>query len=342
MSQQCIATIVTPVDLKYRPKDLIKKLLLLCREISNSNLKIVVVHHYRESNNDLYLSNILSSLAGKKISYIKVQESDNDINLSRLRNIGVSKVLSDIAILIDVDVYPDIKLFLNLAQDVILNKGISIAPCLYLTRLGTKLLNSGAVDFLLLKSLSFDFNYYLHWAIPSSVIAFNVKDYLKVGGFFEGYVGHGYEDFDFIVRIAIHLKLIDSSWELIKDRSYTAPLLSSGFRAALGCLCISNLIKGNIAFHQFHNKNHSSSYYKQRVNNSIIFKKRLESLLQNNINISNQLFPKDLINVFFNECHAHNVDPCKFYSLFDSRPRYMLFKKSFLNSIKNLFLKVFS
>jgi hypothetical protein len=123
------------------------------------------------------------------------------------------------------------------------------------------------------------------------------------------------------------------------DKVYRAPLLSSGFRAALARLCLSNLITGNIAFHLFHEKESNYSYHLRRVENAKIFNLRLRELIPDVKKVADQnSFTLELITDFFDTCQKYQVDIERYHTLFDARPRYLVFKKSFWARIRKYLL----
>src|SRR3546814_10969669 len=116
--------------------------------------------------------------------------------------------------------------------------------------------------------------------MPSSVVALRRADYMEVGGFHEHYEGHGYEDHDFLLRYALAKRVVAPDVSLLIDRPYRAPLLSEGFRAALGQLCVGNLLDGHVAFHLFHDRDSADPYQRCRFDNAAFFQSRFKYLRQ--------------------------------------------------------------
>lgn len=333
-------SIVTIIDTKYRPKQLTERLEALCKVVSSSEFNLVVSHRIRKTKYDKKLEKITSQYKSERINFIPVYSDKEDLELAKLRNLAVSKVRTEIILFLDLDIYPDINLFRNLAKKVLTCKKFSIAPCIYLTKKGNTFVGVEDGKVLIDKCIKYSDDIYMHWAIPSSVMAIRKDDFLSIGGFFEGYLGHGYEDFDFMIRLACYHGAISKTPQLLIDKPYRAPLLSEGFRSYLGSLCIYNLLEGNIAFHLYHSKDKHSEYYKQRINNALIFNERMKQLINSNEH-SNSFGEQDiippLISIFFKECHRRNIDPSKYYALFDVRPRYLLRPRSKWKRLKNLF-----
>lgn len=334
-----VISIIIPIDLRYRSKDITKRLIKFCRQIITPEFRLIISHANRGTQADVNLRKKIENLNTVNIRYIESYPKTDLPELARLRNQAMTSVDTKIVILVDVDIFPDIELFRTLANQASGSGKLAMAPCLYLTYLGNHLLEQGKVKTIIDSSLSFSGKYTQHWAIPSSVIACSKDDFLEAGGFFENYIGHGYEDFDFLLRLAKINKLISPTENLLEDRTYRAPLLSEGFRSFLGCLCIDNLLDGNIAFHLYHPKDKLSEYYNQRTKNSDIFTQRLRDLIQDSDSIyqsNNDNILPPLILKFFIECHKRNINPSKYHALFDARPRYLLRPRSIWKRLKNL------
>lgn len=328
-------TLITLIDLVQRPNQLIDRLIKLAEALYGTEFVLSIGHVDRNSSADIRLKNQLRYLDHVLLTSIK--PNGNKVELARMRNAAVGAVESSIILLIDVDIYPDLKLFRILVSNIENGNRISMAPCIYLTSPGTRLVEKGSADLVVESALAFSPRNVMHWALPSSLMALRVEDFKAIGGFCELYRGHGYEDFDFILRLSLHTKLIEPSLDLMIDKTYQAPLLSIGFRAALARLCLANLLNGNIAFHLFHKKNNKCLYHEQREVNSILFQTRLKNLLSRNLNTINTNNNQELIFDFFTECAKFSIDPSKYYALFDARPRYLLKPRSKWKRLKNLF-----
>ena len=330
-----LSTIVTIADFANRPWQLLERLTELASVLDSSEFELVIGHANREQPADIELKKRMADYVGVKI--ISVIPNGNLQELSRLRNAAVSESRSPILILLDADIYPDLALFRALTGKVSAGQRLSIAPCMYLTSAGSKCIKKPyGISHIVNSTLAYSPEFVVHWAIPSSVMALRNSDYWEVGGFFEKYVGHGYEDFDFMLRIALHADLITPTGDLLIDKTYRAPLLSIGFRAALGRLCLTNLLEKNIAFHLYH-KNYNSSYRKRRLENAKIFHKRIMELVCSHEQFIYNGYTLTLINDFFVECLKQKIDPVEFYALFDARPRYMIISKSWGAWVKKIF-----
>lgn len=318
--------IVTLIDLSQRPLELISRLYRLAKVIEDSEFNLFIAHADRFSFADKILKLTFSIFS--RVQLYSVRPEGSEVELARLRNAVISKIDADVLLLIDVDIFPDLQLFRSLIASVKAGNRLAIAPCIYLDSAGNRLVKAGHAEKVINDTLRFVPTFALHWAIPSSVTAFLSEDFRAIGGFYEGYRGHGYEDFDFLLRLSIYVGLIKPSIELSIDKTYRAPLLACGFRAALGKLCIPNLLDGNIAFHLFHGKSIDSSYQRLRVTNAEIFRKRATTFINESQPRNPTDQPPDLIFTFYAECFKRNIDPSRFYALFDARPRFFLKSKN--------------
>lgn len=328
MSAKYLYGIVTLIDLGQRPKQLTERLISLAEAVNGTEFSLTIGHSDRSTTADDDLRRRLSCYAGHGIRLVSVISEQREAELAKLRNVAMQVVDENIILLVDVDIFPHLQLFRFLAKALEAGTPLAIAPCIYLSPAGNRALEHAAGLARIAESLlGFSQELVLHCALPSSVMAFSRSDYWTIGGFHESYLGHGYEDFDFMLRLALHAGLIAPSGDLLIDRSYRAPLLSTGFRAVLGRLCLTNLLDGNIAFHLHHEKDPYSSYQVRRSANAEIFQKRIRELIGSKITSESIGVTQKLINDFFAECGRRGIDPEQFHALFDARPRHLLIQR---------------
>lgn len=263
-------------------------------------------------------------------------------NLARLRNIAAQAAHDEVLLFLDADIAPDIDLFTELARQVMQGSPLAMAPCVYLSEQGTRRYETGTpLDEIIQGCLNFFPADVMHWALPSSVMAMRREDFLELGGFHYGYAGHGYEDFDFMLRFALRKQLLEPSADLLIDRPYRAPLLAEGFRGALGTLCLPNLLQGHIATHLFHHRDSAEDYYVRRTANAHLFSERMTKLL---VDLSaSSLSPSvpPMVSAFYKECNVQGVAPTKYSALFDARPRHLLVKKPWFKRLERKVSRLF-
>jgi predicted glycosyltransferase involved in capsule biosynthesis len=320
-------TLLTPLDLKRRPASLLSRIVKLAQVSGAAEFELMIGHADRGSVYDTRLKNAM-----QRHSHVRIvtQERVGALtNLALLRNIAAQAAGAGVLIFLDADIEPDVKLFRSLADQVHKGVPLAMAPCLYLSKRGTQALAQGTgLETIIQSALEYSPLNVTHWALPSSVMAVQHSDLVAAGGFFEGYSGHGYEDFDFMIRLALAKHLIKPSPSLLVDRTYRAPLLAEGFRAELGVLCLANLLQGNVAVHLFHGRDNEDVYYVQRNANAKLFRQRTAMLLElPPIDSPSRSLPT-MITAFYEECRRQSIDPARFHALFDARPRHLLYPRS--------------
>jgi predicted glycosyltransferase involved in capsule biosynthesis len=327
-----ITSIIIPLDLSRRPSSLFARIVKLAHATATAGLRLIIGHANRGSVYDGRLGQMMRE--HPHVAVVEQRDVGRLTNLALLRNLAANEAEEGVLIFLDADIDPNTSLFNNLAAQVISGAPLAMAPCLYLSQEGTQALASGfRLDAILQSALNFSPSYVTHWALPSSVMAIHRSDFRSIDGFFEGYHGHGYEDFDFITRLALAKQLIKPSPYFLMDRTYRAPFLSEGFRGELGVLCLANLLLGNVAAHLFHERDNHDAYYIQRTANAELFQQRAATLLGKcTMRAPLNPFPT-MVAAFYEECQRQSVDPSRFHALFDARPRHLLYPRSFGNRV---------
>lgn len=312
-------TAIIPIDLSQRPKDIIKKSLLIAESALKHNVKIIFGH------NDLLQSadkEFKEKLSGAKSGIVISGEFYKEgINTSLLRNRAFEKVDTKYVLLLDVDIWPDFALILSYLKKVEAGeRRYYMLPCLYLTECGSKLLTSYKVSTSELVKRFFNYSRkeFLHLASPSSVTVLHAEDYWTLNGFDETFEGHGYEDFDFLIRLAALNGDIKPSADFLVSKSARSPLFAVGFRRYLGETCLEALMKKEIVFHVYHEKPKVSQYYSARPDNY----KRMAALHAHRVGAH---VPEDptLISTFAKMCQANGQDIHGLSVLFDNKPGHV-------------------
>ncbi len=308
----CNYTILTTIDLSRRSIQLLKRVINFCKLTDYYEIPVIIGHADRNKIQDNILKYICKYFKYTKL--ISIQYSQKDICNSKLRNTGYRYIKSKYMIICDIDIYPDIDIF-EYMYNQCKTDYISMIPCIYLSYIGTqKIIKNKNISELIKDWLEWNLHYITHIAVPSSFICIHTDTYKKVGYFDESYIGHGYEDFDFIFRLALYLKKIQITPNIFIDKPYISPVFAQGFRGELAKLCIDNLIRKKIAIHLFHKKN-KDRYYKYRKYNSNIFISKMKLLYgDKNTCIKETRYP--LINTFFESIEKNKEDPSDFSILF--------------------------
>lgn len=318
---------VIPVDLNRRPITLLIRLNRLLSDAHDQGIRVAIGHNDRGSAYDSMLKAICTR---HKARLTTGSFYTGEVNSALLRNVGMRTVDTTLTLLLDADIYlqADViaKMVCAIAKE---KKPFQIIPCLYLSRRGTAdlLRRRTSTEQLLSSFLQFKRSQFLHLAVPSSVVLFQTKDFEKVDGFDENFRGHGYEDLDFLLRLAWLHGEISKNESLLVDTVVRAPLLSLGFRSQLARLTLPALLNRQIAFHLWHSSK-KDLYYAARNRNAEIFKGKLRAQLKIPENkVSEQWAPPaldlTLIHAWSDMCRRKNIDAREYSILFDNRPGHI-------------------
>lgn len=331
-------SLLSLIDLSRRSEQIFERAMEWAKFSFHHQLPLILGHCHRNSRFDKkFLERIRQYQPFVKV--VSIESSDGSLpNLGRLRNEGFKLVATPLMALLDIDIYPDIDLlrgllFIKLKENV---RSV-MAPCLYLSERGSKELrktsNSAALwD----KYLKFHSQYFMHIAMPSSVILLHADDYSKIGGFDEDYQGHGFEDFDFMVRLwNVNGWCEITSTDIATNEPYRAAMLGYGFRGKLARLSLQALAHDVIAMHLFHPVEKKESYYQSRVSNYDLFRQKMKSYsIFNGVDGAYQI-PEN-IRIFFQLCEKEKKNPLKYERLFDATPGHMRDKYSFHRVFRKL------
>lgn len=331
-------TAVVTLDLGRRQRQLLQRVQALVERLCAAEIALVVVHNDRGGAWDRRLRHAAAGWP-RGARLVSGAWHTTTSNNSLLRNVGVRAVQTTHLVLLDADIYPDVRLLRALYRAV--EEGhepVAIAPCLYLTAAGTRhTLQGRDRSQIVERFLRFDKALVHHLASPSSVLVCSLEDYWRVGGFCEDYHGHGYEDFDFMVRLALAHDLIQPDPELLVDRTYNAPLLADGFRALLSSLCLNRILDKQFALHLYHDKPGRDPYYLQRAANAALFRQRMAQHLGDLPPAPGRRSARQqLYDTFFERCEARGIDSSHYYALFDARPDYLSRRGQPLRMVRRL------
>lgn len=324
-----VLTIITPVSLTRRKKDILSRVKLFIKTFENSKFQLII------GTDSKIIKNLSENLTPNII--ISYTPKKNSINLSKLRNIAIEKLDSTHVLFLDIDLHIDLNLLEKLYKNFLAsNKKIQMYPCLYLSKKGTKLISKIDIEEFINLYLNYSRDIILHLAFPSSIILCKSSDVKEINGFNEDYSGHGYEDFDFIYRLLKINSMINTSPFTLKDQTYLAPLLCTGFRADFSINFI-NILKTNFYFlHKYHKKNKSETYYQLRNNNREKFLKYLENNIDSNHNLEYFYLPR-----LFQQSFETHDEFQKYSVLWAEIPTHKFRpRKNFIDRLWNLISKI--
>ncbi|BBV67719.1 TPA: capsular biosynthesis protein [Kluyvera ascorbata] len=316
-----VLTCIVPIDLRRRPKDIISRAANLSMAAMKDNVSISFGLNY---SNDRYERLFIEKMSAFSNVSIELVKQKKEVNLSSLRNAAFSNVGTDDLVLLDVDIYPDFSIFIKDIKNNYYEKDkFIIYPCLYLSKSGSKALknnNLRRID-LLEKYFLFHRMHFLHLASPSSITLMKKHIYKEIGGFNESYIGHGYEDFDFLIRLCKFYSILPEDTDSFIDKPSRSPLFAIGFRRFLGRLCFPKLLSKEILLHIYHDKYQceSDNYYEFKKNNFCSFKNEHHVFFKNEISDANDTLISEFINyVSMNKGSIHD------YSIyFENKPGHI-------------------
>ena len=304
-------TIITTLDFIFRPIDLLYKSFIFFKRLKNINIKIIIGHANRNTIFDYILTHIYTKKF-KNISVCSISYKEKIVKNSLLRNTAIKNINTQFIVFSDIDIFFQEEILNKMIAETIMN-GYSIIPCLYLNKKGTKyIIKTKNINNIVNKWLSIDFNYVKHIAIPSSFICITKETLKKIYGFDERFEGHGYEDFDFILRVVLCFDKKTIKLYQFEDKTYKSPLLMRGFRCLLASYCLKNVLQKNFVLHLEHKKN-KIAYKKDRERNALLFKEKFRFYFSNR---SYNIIIPNLIVLFYRTCYNMHINPDTFTVLF--------------------------
>lgn len=277
--QSMDVSIVIPVDLNYRSQDILQRIKTLVKTTARHPVRIILGCNAQPAAEVRKLEKMIASHA--HISLVLDQSASG--HLSRLRNIALAQVQTRYVFFLDIDIHFNLQQIRNaLAQVQQHPAQLCMYPCLYLSKKGSKQIRR--LSLAAFKQAYYDFrrDLILHLAFPSSIIVTDLKSVQAIQGFDEQFIGHGYEDFDFMLRLFRHKGLIDDQPDLLIDQTYLAPMMATGFRAILAKSQLEQLLQKEYFVHIYHAKDKQSLYHQQRQTNQQRFEMKLKQQIKQN------------------------------------------------------------
>lgn len=326
-------TAIVPLDLVHRPLDIISKARQLATAAKRSNVKIVFAHNDR----GMWVDRLFRLVIGKCDAAVTISKRfyTGNVNAALLRNEAFKLVEDEYLTLLDVDIWPDFALIEKYRLKVDAHeRPFYMLPCLYLTKKGSSDLVRSKIDVnqLTQRFFSFSRKEFLHLASPSSVIVMRSKDYLILEGFNKAFSGHGYEDFDFMMRLASLHGYLDNAPDMLLDKTARSPLFARGFRRYLGESCFDALLEKDLVFHIFHERPDVDGYQAARKKNYELF----VSLHKGKV-FGEASGDPTLISGFTRLCVEKNIDVSDYGILFDNKPGHVDRFDTFRRRLRFLF-----
>ena len=312
-------SIIVPIDLSRRTKDIYRRAIRLAQALDGRGIQLILGCSAQPQRWVQKLTKVLSTYPHVRIALAE----HSQCHLATIRNTALAQVTTRYVLFMDVDLYPDLAQIDQAYQDVQASQEqLCMYPCLYLTAAGSKKL--GRVPTAEFKQYYYQFKreWILHLAFPSSIIICDIASVREIQGFDEAYVGHGYEDFDFMIRLFLHKGLMHYGPALHIDEAYKAPMMATGFRAILAQAQLAQLLQGNYFVHDYHGKDKQEDYYQQRRQNQIYFKQKITALEPDHPCVDKPN-PLQLLNHFYALLQAENIMPSEYAALWAEIPGHM-------------------
>jgi predicted glycosyltransferase involved in capsule biosynthesis len=324
-------TLIIPIDISRRSKEIFKRALSLASDISRDGFSAIFSINFKDDdiNNELFSS--LSLI--KNITVVKT-EGDN-VPLAKIRNTAINQTATEYILFLDVDTVFDADTVRYIVYEAINKKScFAMLPCLYLTKKGSDFVKDNhstkqMVDYF----FNFRRDLIMHIAFPTSLICVDTYSVKEIGGFDENFYGHGYEDFDFMIRLLSYKGLMSMQESILIDNPYITLVFMEGFRADIAKTSIKELVSKKYILHLHHDKNINDIYYINRSRNAKYFHDKWRSILDKE-NIKHQS-SKTFLHCFLDFCSGNNIKIYDYQVLFDPIPRHMWRNFTLFDHIKS-------
>lgn len=318
-------SIIVPLDFNRRSQDIFQRAVQLAKTCASTTVKIIFGCAATPEKWLIKLEKALQQYNNVQI----VSSQDSKSQLSKLRNIALAHVSTTYVLFLDVDIIPDIEQIQQALQAIIKSPTqLCMYPCLYLSAKGTKQVSKRPIADFKQYYYQFKREWILHLAFPSSIIICDMQSVREIQGFDERYIGHGYEDFDFMLRLFKHKNLIEYNQQLLVDEAYMAPMMATGFRALLASAQLEQILQPIYFLHAYHSKDQQENYYQLRQQNQILFKTKFTALAEDTLHCKQNRL--SLLNQFFQLLDTHNKKPSEFTALWAEIPGHMFRRVKFI------------
>ncbi|MDR2341777.1 MAG: glycosyltransferase [Campylobacteraceae bacterium] len=325
------ATLIIPIDISRRPKEIFKRAVALAENISKEGFLAIFSINFKDDSINNKLLSILSSIIN--ITVVKA-EGDN-VPLAKIRNTAISRTVTEYILFLDADIVFDANTIRYAIYKAIEKKSrLTMLPCLYLTKKGSAFIEN---NYSTKQMIDYFFNFrrdlIMHIAFPTSLICVDTHSVVNIGGFDENFYGHGYEDFDFMIRLLSYKELMPIQESILIDNPYITLVLMDGLRADIAKTSVEELVSKKYILHLYHKKDIDDPYYINRNKNAKYFHDKWQNILKKK-DITHQP-SKSFLHCFLDFCNNNNIKINDYQILFDPMPRHMWRNFTLLDHIKS-------
>ncbi|SUW97576.1 putative glycosyl transferase [Campylobacter jejuni subsp. doylei] len=250
---------------------------------SDENIEFIFVEGY--SSKDHELKNFIQT---NHHIYLKDTEQ-KAFSQGRCRNLGASYAHSNVLLFLDVDCYISnfsLERILNLIQIKNIAQNINeilVLPVVYLSKNGSDYIynqEQNLWDDIIKDDLISGKNKFIkYFSLVSSSIVVNKYKFLELGGNNDEYVGHSYEDHDFLARLVYNTTFFEKTPKsLCYDEGTWNIRKFKGFRAWFSLLGYEACFHGIYMYHFYHEEPNQNNYMSNRRKNHKKFYKNLANL----------------------------------------------------------------
>lgn len=357
--RKIILSVIIPIKISDDNKFIFSRIKNILNYFEFSKeVEVVIVDSTEDSNETKSLKNLILLCKNTKFVYKSIEDP---YSAAIARNIGARNSLGEYLVFFDVDLISNFDFFKRMLDDIrcLRNSGkfaFSVYPCLYLSseyskeieeQIRKKNYNGRLV---MHEALNSNLQGYktkvLYPAINTSTILVNRDHFIQIGGYHEGFSGHGYEDFFLLHELSYYFPLARKGKDYSLDYKTDYPGLYLGFRRYFAFYSLENIFRGMYTLHLYHDRDKNKKYYAMRELNSQLFQKKIRKLSNSTYIVSN--FKYDRYQIFINETiekygykknqiqglYQNNNTRSRVYSLYRKSRKLVLKPNDFFSDIR--------